>query len=341
MTSKNVLSICLIGLLSGCIPSSSNRSLSLGSQGLVDTSGEDLQPRNSDTQTPVKPFALSAQKFSDQSVELNWTYRGNGNVFFNVYLNDRPIGDSYQTSLSSIKIASEKVKEKKPERACFFVEANSPLEQSTVKSIEVCLDINYPTPPPTPVVEKDRFTGDIYLIGDSTVDGRTIGWGIGLEKLLKGKHTVIDNARSGKSSRSYWDGHFGWRDKMKEGDLLVIQFGHNDQKYDDPNRYTYANGKTPRFGDYLKRYYDYARSKKAMVVIVTSLERAIFGRDGSLRYSHRTSTGGDYVKAALDFAKSVNTPAIDLNKISREVIKSLGPTRVKKYYIMGAKILRK
>ncbi|KAH9909764.1 carbohydrate esterase family 12 protein [Xylariomycetidae sp. FL2044] len=79
-----------------------------------------------------------------------------------------------------------------------------------------------------------RATPTVYLCGDSTMaknganDGDTDGWGQYL-----GTYTtvsVVNDAIGGRSARSYWDeGRFAAvADAAQAGDIVVIEFGHND-----------------------------------------------------------------------------------------------------------------
>ncbi|TRX97174.1 hypothetical protein FHL15_001968 [Xylaria flabelliformis] len=89
----------------------------------------------------------------------------------------------------------------------------------------------------TPVTPPDlapRATPTVYLCGDSTMaknganDGDTDGWG-----QYFGTYTtvsVVNKAIGGRSARSYWnEGRFAdVANVVKSGDIVVIEFGHND-----------------------------------------------------------------------------------------------------------------
>ncbi|EJD00179.1 rhamnogalacturonan acetylesterase RgaE [Fomitiporia mediterranea MF3/22] len=73
----------------------------------------------------------------------------------------------------------------------------------------------------------------LYLAGDSTMaanDGNdaVIGWGVFIGNYLN--ISVVNDAVAGRSSRSYTDeGRFSTIiDTVKPGDIVVIEFGHND-----------------------------------------------------------------------------------------------------------------
>ena len=82
----------------------------------------------------------------------------------------------------------------------------------------------------------------IYIIGDSTVEDNTPpfrGWGWALPEYVAPGVRVANHAMSGRSSLSFMnEGRFApVEEGMQPGDLLLIQFGHNDEK-DDAERHT-------------------------------------------------------------------------------------------------------
>lgn len=86
----------------------------------------------------------------------------------------------------------------------------------------------------------------VYVAGDSTAStyvssqAPRAGWGQALPVFLTSRAVVVNVARSGTSSKSFID--LGRLDHIlgliKRGDYLLISFGHNDEKVDDPTRYT-------------------------------------------------------------------------------------------------------
>ncbi|KAF9525055.1 SGNH hydrolase [Crepidotus variabilis] len=87
---------------------------------------------------------------------------------------------------------------------------------------------------PDPTIEK-RATPTVYLAGDSTMaEGGggsgtgTQGWGHYLQYSLS--VPVVNNAIGGRSARSFTvEGRFdAIASKLKSGDIVIIEFGHND-----------------------------------------------------------------------------------------------------------------
>ena len=143
---------------------------------------------------------------------------------------------------------------------------------------------------------------DLILVGDSTVrngkgDGahNQMGWGDELAPYFNlSRINIVNRAMGGRSSRTYiTEGH--WAETMKlikPGDVVLIQFGHNDSgPYDDPAR---ARGSIPgvgedtveienpiqkrhetvhTFGWYLDRYVRDTRAKGATPILCSLVPR--------------------------------------------------------------------
>lgn len=140
--------------------------------------------------------------------------------------------------------------------------------------------------------------------------------------------TVRNHALSGRSSRSFREeGLFESVEQgMTAGDLLLIQFGHNDEKEDE--RHTDPDTTYP---DYLWRYCRAALDKGAKPVLITSCERRFFTGDGGLLYTH-----GEYPRAVRTLAAEKGIPLCDLQKDSRMLYLSLGETETAKLFVQLA-----
>lgn len=77
----------------------------------------------------------------------------------------------------------------------------------------------------------------IVLVGDSTVTDKG-GWGGAFASLLKAPAMCVNLARSGSSSKSYYDQGHCQRALAQKRDYVLIQFGHNDQPGKGPQRET-------------------------------------------------------------------------------------------------------
>src|SRR3982751_520842 len=77
----------------------------------------------------------------------------------------------------------------------------------------------------------------VYLIGDSTMANKEVkaypetGWGMPFNYFFDSTVVVDNRAKNGRSTRSFIAEGL-WQpvvDQIKEGDYVLIQFGHNDE----------------------------------------------------------------------------------------------------------------
>ncbi|QTE29411.1 pectinesterase family protein [Pengzhenrongella sicca] len=165
----------------------------------------------------------------------------------------------------------------------------------------------------------------VFVAGDSTAatydtsDAPRAGWGQGLAPFLTANARLVNYAQSGASTKSYIDA--GLLDRIlaeiKPGDVLLVSFGHNDEKTDDPNRGTLA---WSTFSQNLQKFVDGARAKGATPVLVTPVERRQFSG------GHAVATHGDYPAAMRALATAQGVPLIDLQALSLARFDALGAT---------------
>ncbi|MCI9888152.1 pectin esterase [Micrococcales bacterium 31B] len=165
----------------------------------------------------------------------------------------------------------------------------------------------------------------IVVTGDSTAstyahaDLPRAGWGQALPARLHESMEVTNFALSGASTKSFIAR--GLLDAalaaLRPGDLLLVSFGHNDEKLDDPTRGTKPRGE---YQQNLRRFVEGARARRASVALVTPVERRRFATDGTARATH-----GEYPAAMLDLASDVGVACVDLTTASRSLWQQLGP----------------
>ncbi len=173
----------------------------------------------------------------------------------------------------------------------------------------------------------------IYWAGDSTVQYNGImtypqtGIGQVFHLFLKPDVKIENHAKNGRSTKSFIDESrlVPIYDRITEGDFLFIQFGHNDEKKEDPARYTEP------FSEYmvnLGKFANAARNKKAFPVFITPLERRCFVNGILGEGAH-----GDYVEAMKQTAKNLDVPLVDLYRMSREELSRVGAEASKDWYM--------
>ena len=173
----------------------------------------------------------------------------------------------------------------------------------------------------------------IYLAGDSTMaeklpDKRPeTGWGEALQQFFNADRVRVENhAMNGRSTRTFIEER-RWQaiiDKLKEGDYVFIEFGHNDAAKDRPDRYTPPD-------DYrrnLIRFVGDVRDKKANPVLLTPVMRRRFDNAGNFYDSH-----GEYPDIVRAVAAESKVPLIDMHRKSERVIKQYGAEGSKKLFL--------
>ncbi|MFE6970806.1 rhamnogalacturonan acetylesterase [Isoptericola sp. NPDC057653] len=172
----------------------------------------------------------------------------------------------------------------------------------------------------------------VHLAGDSTAGPKSraaapeTGWGMALPYYLADDVAVANHARNGRSTRSFVvQGRLEdvARD-LRPGDLLLVQFGHNDAKVDDPERHTEP---WTSYTEHLRRYLDAARTAGARPVLATSVERRRFDDAGDAVAGH-----GDYPAAMRALAEQEGVPLVDVQRASLALWQDLGPERTLHYF---------
>jgi lysophospholipase L1-like esterase len=183
-----------------------------------------------------------------------------------------------------------------------------------------------------------RAQATLYLIGDSTMADKPDpahnperGWGQALPRYVDTAQVAVRNhAVNGRSTRSFiaqgrWD---SVRTRLRPGDYVLIQFGHNDQKVEDSTRFT--NPYTA-YRRNLARFVSETRARGATPVILSPITRRSFNEHGVLADTH-----GAYPWVARTVARETNTPFVDLLLLSEELVARAGPERSKALYVWAA-----
>lgn len=173
----------------------------------------------------------------------------------------------------------------------------------------------------------------IYSIGDSTMADASAadnypgrGWMQMAAPFFNEQVEIFNCARSGRSTKSFiTEGH--WQktlNKIKAGDYVFLQFGHNDQK-PDTARHTEPNGE---FRTNLTRYIEETRARGAHPILFTSIVRRNFGKDGRLVDTH-----GDYVKVVRELAVALKVPLVDMTQLTTQLVEQMGVEDSKKLFL--------
>ena len=178
----------------------------------------------------------------------------------------------------------------------------------------------------------DSFT--IHLMGDSTCAEKDLskgtperGWGMMLQNFLDDSVHVVNYAVNGRSTKSFRDrGHWkAVKENIRPGDYVFIQFGHNDAKESDPERYAAAWG---AYSDNLRAYIDTVRMLDATPVLLTPASRRWF-KDGKLDRNCHT----DYPNAMKAVAKETGAAVLDITDATMDWLEGLGDEASRPYYM--------
>ena len=174
----------------------------------------------------------------------------------------------------------------------------------------------------------------LFMVGDSTMADKTeldispeVGWGQVFPTFLTDQIVVQNHAMNGRSTKSFrvegrWQAVL---DRIQKGDIVILQFGHNDQKQSDPVRYA-----SP--ADYMRNLRNMiaeAQAKGASVIVATPISRRHFdSKTGELIPKHTS-----YPYAARMVAKEAGVPLLDLEEATTEWLMRLGDEESKKYFM--------
>lgn len=202
----------------------------------------------------------------------------------------------------------------------------------------------------------------IFMVGDSTMANKDTtggkqerGWGMVFNEFFNDDVYISNHAVNGRSTKSFID-EGRWQkvlDQLNPGDYVIIQFGHNDEKKNDPKRYTEVGGS---FDNNLRRYINEARQKGALPILLNCVARRNFKpaeskiiddeglRDKVFEGSEDLKCGGDklvdthgaYREVPRAIAEEMKVPFVDANKVTSDLEQGLGVEGSKKLHMIYA-----
>ena len=171
---------------------------------------------------------------------------------------------------------------------------------------------------------------NIFICGDSTAQtydpAQTlmVGWGQLLGDSLPGV-TIRNHAKAGRSTRSFLnEGRLRELDQcIQPGDLLLIQFAHNDEN-EKPERHTEP---WTSYTDNLSVFVRFARQHSAVPVLLTPICMRIW-ENGMLQETH-----GEYRDAMQALAQRMEVPLIDAYRDSFRIVAAAGEEGSKAFFM--------
>jgi lysophospholipase L1-like esterase len=205
---------------------------------------------------------------------------------------------------------------------------------------------------PEALPASDPTLPTLFLIGDSTVRTGRLGngelgqwgWGAPIGELFDRTRINVENrAMGGTSSRTFqtlglWDAVLA---RMKKGDFLFLQFGHNDsspvndkqrargtikgvgeETEEIDNLLTGRHETVHTYGWYLRKFIADARAKGVTPVVCSPIPRNNWQQDKVVRASE------DYAQWAAEVAKAEGVSFIALNEIIATRYEAMGQAKV-------------
>ncbi|KAI8919819.1 SGNH hydrolase-type esterase domain-containing protein [Powellomyces hirtus] len=196
-----------------------------------------------------------------------------------------------------------------------------------------------------PVIPSALAATTLHLAGDSTGatggSGGTLGWGGFLQDYFYSQTITVNNAAvAGRSSRTFiTEGHWtSLMSKTKPNDVVMIQFGHNDQSpltdstrsrgvirgigeefQDTVNGVTGQPERVFSFGHYLRTMVADTRAKGAIPVLVSKTLTKKWNNA-----TNGVARGDQWSEWSLAVSKSEKTAFLDMRQIAADGYDTMG-----------------
>lgn len=219
----------------------------------------------------------------------------------------------------------------------------------------------------------------VFTIGDSTMSEYQPaatpkrGWAMYLQAFFNPDSVeVVNRGKSGASTRTFYETPSLWpsvKEQFRQGDYLIIQFAHNDEKCKGEDVYvtnrelleagkdtlTDMRGTEPNttYKEYLFKFINEARGYGVTPVMMGPICRAYFTKDGTIGDEGRhklqgtkeldrkeaakvlTSKGTydkDYVRCMREVAEDMWVPFLDMTAASQELYERQGKAYCMEHY---------
>jgi predicted peptidase/lysophospholipase L1-like esterase len=170
----------------------------------------------------------------------------------------------------------------------------------------------------------------VYIVGDSLAANKDwhkyplAGWGQILSHFFDQQVTIKNKAVDGATTHSFFkEGH--WKpviDSVQNGDYVLIEFGHNDEKVDLPG----IGVQLPEYRANLLQIIKEVRAKAGIPVLLTPVSRRSF-ENGKFQDTHRA-----YADAIRGIGTENHVSIIDLEQKTEQLLRGLGDEGSKKMY---------
>ncbi|WP_448212951.1 rhamnogalacturonan acetylesterase [Colwellia sp. MEBiC06753] len=172
------------------------------------------------------------------------------------------------------------------------------------------------------VTTKVHAQQTLFMAGDSTMaikdpkDYPETGWGVPFATFFSDKLNVVNLAKNGRSTKTFISEGL-WKqvlDNAKQGDFVIIQFGHNDESAQKKDRYTTPEQYQANLSQMIKQ----AQQLGASVILMSPVTRRYFDEQGQIKQTHV------YSPLARKVAKRTQVTFFDMDEISRAYFQAQG-----------------
>ncbi len=178
--------------------------------------------------------------------------------------------------------------------------------------------------------DQKRIT--IWMCGDSTMSIKETkaypetGWCMPFAYFWDSTVTIKNLAKNGRSTKTFISENL-WQkvvDGAKEGDYVLIQFGHNDESKDKKERYATED----TFKMNLIKFIKESRAKNAIPILCTPVSRRKFSDAGEAQETHT-----EYSAFVKQVAGAEKVLFIDLDTKSRLLYQQFGKEFSKQLFL--------
>lgn len=268
-----------------------------------------------------------------------------GNYRVNVVLGNRHAAGITTLRGESRRLFYERVVTKQGERktCTFTINKRSTLiegeEHVRIKKRELgklnwdnklTIEIAGPSPQVAEItIESIETATTVFLCGNSTVVDQDnepwASWGQMIPRFFDENVCFANYAESGETAASFIAAARLKKllTHVKEGDYIIVEFGHNDQKLKGPD-----DGAFNSFTTHMKVFVDEARRRGAIPILVTPTQRRSFNPEGRIVDTHL-----DFPEATRTLAQQEGVHLIDLHAMTRTLYEAMGPEASKGAFV--------
>ncbi len=175
-------------------------------------------------------------------------------------------------------------------------------------------------------IERDNTATTVFLCGNSTVVDQATepwaSWGQMFPRWFNTNIAICNLAESGLTARTFERAHRldYILAKMKKGDYVICEFGHNDEK-----EHSDGDGAWYHFAYELKLFVDKVRKAGGNILFCTPTARRSFDEFGKIKNTH-----GEFPTVTKTVGQRENVPVIDLTAMTTTLFETMGVEGSKK-----------